>query len=122
MKKLILILLLSIFAYSNITPYFSKISGGYYKGGVDNIIIDDIYTASSKIEMAMYYLTNKNITLALIKAYKRGISEEFYNQYFNGRTKAYAIEIKKLREYKKAICPYQKYDNFYAPQSFKYIK
>ncbi len=50
-----------------------------------------------------------------------GVSEEFYYNYFDGRDKAYAIVIKKLKEYKKPICPYKKYENFYAPQSFKYL-
>lgn len=50
-----------------------------------------------------------------------GVSKEFYYQYFDGRENGYAIAIKKLKEYKKAICPHRKYDNFYAPQSFKYL-
>jgi len=50
-----------------------------------------------------------------------GVSQDFYYQYFKGREKAFAIAITKLKEYKTPICPYKKYDNFYAPQSFKYI-
>ncbi len=60
----------------SIEPYFSKTSGGYYKGGVDNIIIKDINGASSSIKMAMYYLTNKNITKALVEAHHRGVVVE----------------------------------------------
>ncbi len=50
-----------------------------------------------------------------------GVSEEFYSQYFEGRDKGYAIGIKKLKQYKKPKCPHSLYDNFTAPQSFKYI-
>ncbi len=94
MKKLILILLLTIFAYPNIIPYFSKISGGYYKGGVDNIIIEDILSSKKTINMAMYYLTNKNITLALIKAFKRGVDVKIYTDDRKISSKRYKLLIK----------------------------
>ncbi len=75
LKKLIipLILALIIPLYSSITPHFSQIKGAYYRGGVDNIIIKDIAKASKSINMAMYYLTNKNITKALVEAHHRGV-------------------------------------------------
>ena len=50
-----------------------------------------------------------------------GISEELYDYYFDGREKSFAIKIKSLKEYDEPICPYSTYDNFTAPQSFKYI-
>lgn len=50
-----------------------------------------------------------------------GISEDFYDSYFTGRDKGYAIQIKSLKKYKEPICPYSKYENFTAPQSFKYV-
>ncbi len=50
-----------------------------------------------------------------------GVSEEFYDEYFSGRDKAYAIKIKSLNEYSEPICPYINNDNFTAPQSFKYM-
>ncbi len=50
-----------------------------------------------------------------------GITEEFYDDYFSGRDKAYAIKIKSLNEYSEPICPYINNTNFSAPQSFKYI-
>jgi len=82
MKKiLLLLLLLSFTAFSMpvetyIIPYFSKISGPYYKGGVDTLIIKDIKRAKRSVSMAMYYLTNKKITQALIDAHRRGLSVE----------------------------------------------
>ncbi len=74
-KKILLILLSTVALYStaSISPYFSKTSGKYYKGGVDNKIINDIANASSSIDMAMYYLTNRHITKALIKAHYDGV-------------------------------------------------
>ena len=75
LNKLLLLLLLSTFdqSFTSIEPYFSKTHGGYYKEGVDNIIIQDIVNASKSIKIAMYYLTNKNITKAIANAHARGI-------------------------------------------------
>jgi len=55
---------------------FSKITGKYYKGGVDNKIIKDISKARVSLKIAMYYLTNKHIANALIKAHNRGLEIE----------------------------------------------
>lgn len=82
MKKILLLLCLSAFSLFAMSPntyiqaYFSKTKGGYYKSGVDNTIIYDISKASSSIKMAMYHLTNKHITKALIQAHKRGLKVE----------------------------------------------
>ncbi|SHM95725.1 Predicted transcriptional regulator, contains an HTH and PUA-like domains [Anaerosporobacter mobilis DSM 15930] len=51
-----------------------------------------------------------------------GISLEFFNEYFQGRDKAYAIQIKEFYRYEKPIDPYEKSSNFVPPQSFKYIE
>lgn len=51
-----------------------------------------------------------------------GIEENLYIDYFSDRKKGYAIKIGKIKRYKKPINPYVDYDNFIAPQSFKYIK
>ncbi|EEA8818869.1 ASCH domain-containing protein [Campylobacter upsaliensis] len=50
-----------------------------------------------------------------------GIKKSFYMQYFQNRQVAYAIKIKNINKYRKPLCPYDKYDNFIAPQSFKYL-
>lgn len=50
-----------------------------------------------------------------------GISEDFYDSYFRGRDKAYAIKIKSLNIYEQPKCPHEVYENFTAPQSFKYV-
>ena len=50
-----------------------------------------------------------------------GVTKEFYQHYFKGRDKGFAIKIKSVHKYDNPICPYETYDNFTAPQSFKYI-
>jgi phosphatidylserine/phosphatidylglycerophosphate/cardiolipin synthase-like enzyme len=74
-KSIILLILFTIFAHSNIfiKPYFSQTSGRYYKKGVDRYIIRDIDSATLSIDMAMYLLTNRYITKALIDAHNRGV-------------------------------------------------
>lgn len=52
---------------------------------------------------------------------KSGISKGYYDSYFKGRNKAYALQIGELIEYENAINPYELIDNFMPPQSFKYI-
>lgn len=51
-----------------------------------------------------------------------GITEDFYDNYFMDRDKGYAIQIKSLKKYDMPICPHEIYDNFTAPQSFKYVQ
>jgi predicted transcriptional regulator len=51
-----------------------------------------------------------------------GVTSKFYYDYFNGRDKGFAIKIKSVNKYDNPICPYDIYENFTAPQSFKYLK
>lgn len=53
--------------------------------------------------------------------YHSGITEDFYDNYFMNRDRGYAIEIKSLKKYDEPICPHEAYENFTAPQSFKYL-
>ncbi len=50
-----------------------------------------------------------------------GITEEFFSAYFDGRDEAYAIKIKDLCMYDEPINPYKVFDDFVAPQSYKYV-
>jgi len=50
-----------------------------------------------------------------------GITQDYYDEYFEGRNKAYAIQIKSINEYEYQLCPYANNNNFTAPQSFKYL-
>lgn len=50
-----------------------------------------------------------------------GISDEFFNQYFEDRLEGYAIKISNPQLYDKPIDPKVEYESFHAPQSFCYI-
>lgn len=50
-----------------------------------------------------------------------GITKAFYDLYFEGRDKAYALQIGKLIQYKEPINPYNLIEDFVPPQSFRYI-
>lgn len=50
-----------------------------------------------------------------------GISKKFFDEYFAGRDQAYAIKIGTLLLYDDPIDPYEKWDSFVPPQSFRYI-
>lgn len=51
-----------------------------------------------------------------------GITKDFFDQYFVGRSKGYALQISNPRRYKEPINPFDLYTSFVAPQSFKYIE
>lgn len=51
-----------------------------------------------------------------------GITKVFFDEYFRGRDSAYAIRIGRLIPYSEPIDPYEKWDSFIPPQSFRYIK
>lgn len=50
-----------------------------------------------------------------------GISKEFFMQYFSDTETGYAIQIKEYRKYKNPIHPEEVFENFVAPQSYRYI-
>ena len=50
-----------------------------------------------------------------------GINKRFFDEYFNEREVAYAIQIKDFRRYSTPINPYEVESDFKAPQSFKYV-
>lgn len=51
-----------------------------------------------------------------------GITKDFFDQYFIGRSKGYALQISNPRRYKEPINPFDLFASFVAPQSFKYIE
>lgn len=51
-----------------------------------------------------------------------GITKKFFDAYFVGRTRGYAIKIGALVRYDEPIDPYKDWECFVPPQSFKYIK
>ena len=50
-----------------------------------------------------------------------GISKKFFDEYFAGRDQAYAIKVGTLLPYDNPIDPYEKWDSFVPPQSFRYV-
>ena len=50
-----------------------------------------------------------------------GIDEIFFNEYYDGRDTAVAIEVDNPILYKEPINPKEKFTNFTAPQSFMYL-
>jgi len=50
-----------------------------------------------------------------------GISEDFFFEYFLNRDRGYAIQIKKVKKYKKALCLRENF-NTTPPQSFMYLE
>lgn len=52
---------------------------------------------------------------------KSGVKKSFYNKYFKGRDKGYAIKIGKKNIYENPINPYDIFDSFTPPQSFLYL-
>lgn len=50
-----------------------------------------------------------------------GITKEFFDQYFEGRKRGYALKISSPKLYENPINPFNLFSSFVAPQSFKYI-
>jgi predicted transcriptional regulator len=50
-----------------------------------------------------------------------GISKDFFDTYFQGRSRAFALQIGTLRLYNEPICPRDWFDNFTPPQSYMYV-
>ena len=50
-----------------------------------------------------------------------GISKDFFFEYFLNKEHGYAIQIKKVKKYKKALCLHKEF-NTTPPQSFIYLE
>lgn len=53
--------------------------------------------------------------------YGSGITKTFFDSYFEGRERAFAIKIGEVRAYERPIEPSSIFENFTAPQSFMYV-
>lgn len=58
----------------------------------------------------------------LAKAKKGGVSRQLIYDYFSGVAYGYAIEISNVREFAVPIDPQKVFQNFIAPQSFRYLE
>jgi predicted transcriptional regulator len=50
-----------------------------------------------------------------------GISKSFFDLYFEGRSKAFALQIGALRLFDRPVCPRDWFENFTPPQSYMYV-
>jgi predicted transcriptional regulator len=50
-----------------------------------------------------------------------GITKEYYEDYFAGRSEAFALQIGQVRIFEKHISPFDLKENFVAPQSYMYL-
>lgn len=50
-----------------------------------------------------------------------GVEETFFQEYFQGKEKGYAIKIGNKKKYDEPINPRDLFDSFIAPQSFVYL-
>jgi predicted transcriptional regulator len=50
-----------------------------------------------------------------------GISKSYYDSYFEGRSRAFALQIGALRVFKVPLPPSDFFDNFTPPQSYMYV-
>lgn len=50
-----------------------------------------------------------------------GISRDFFDAYFEGRERAFAIRVGEVRRYDKPLVPGDVIENFTAPQSYMYL-
>ena len=51
-----------------------------------------------------------------------GVSYEFFEQYFSGRRKGYAIHVGATTRYTQPVEPWEALETFCAPQSFRYLR
>lgn len=50
-----------------------------------------------------------------------GISKQYFDKYFEGCDKGYALQIDNPVLYREPVNPFEMFDSFIAPQSFRYI-
>ena len=50
-----------------------------------------------------------------------GISREFFDSYFSGRLKAFALEVVAIRHFEPPIVPEDRIENFTPPQGYMYV-
>ena len=60
-------------------------------------------------------------TLWALTYFGSGISKDFYDAYFSGRDRAFALQIGELRVYEEPIFPSAWFKNFTPPQSYMYV-
>lgn len=95
-----------------------------FKKKVDKVVIYSTLPVGKivgEFQISNVIKDNPNIIWQMTKN-KSGISEEKFQEYFNGREYGYAIEIKRFIRYCDPINPKEIIEGFVAPQSFRYIE
>lgn len=50
-----------------------------------------------------------------------GISRQFFEEYFDGRNCAFALQIENVVQYEEPVVPHEIIENFVPPQSYMYV-
>jgi predicted transcriptional regulator len=73
-----------------------------------------------EFEIGVIYHQDLETLWSTTKDYS-GISKEYFDKYFLNKERGFAIQIKKMKKYRKEKC-LKKDFNLHPPQSFAYIK
>ena len=84
-----------------------------------------VYASSPICKIIGYFIIDEIVQGSPSTVWKKtsrdsGITKEYYNDYFNGHDKAYAIKIKSVKQFKTPINPKNIIKNFRPPQNFMY--
>ena len=112
--------------------------------------VDEIFSGRKKFEYRKVIFANKKVTSVIVYStmpvgkivgeftiedvlvddpqsiwrktkLSSGITKRFFDEYFTGRNQAYAIKIGRLLLYDDPIDPYERWESFIPPQSFRYV-
>jgi predicted transcriptional regulator len=91
---------------------------------VDTVVV---YSTMPVGKIVGEFSIEKIITEDIDKLWKKtaafsGISQDFFLEYFSNKKVGYAIKIKDVKKYSEPIRPFEDFQNFKAPQSFRYLK
>ena len=84
-----------------------------------------VYASSPICKIIGYFIIDEIVQGSPSTVWKKtsrgsGITKEYYDNYFNGHDKAYAIKIKSVKLFKTPINPKSIIRNFRPPQNFMY--
>ena len=84
-----------------------------------------VYASSPICKIIGYFIIDEIVQGSPSTVWKKtskdsGITKEYYDDYFNGHDKAYAIKIKSVKLFKTPINPKSIIRNFRPPQNFMY--
>lgn len=94
-----------------------------FKKDIDNVYV---YSTHPQKRIVGYFKFNGYIEDTPANIWEKtkeyaGIDKQSYNEYFDGRNLAYAINIHEFHMFREPIDPKIIFGNFTAPQSYKYI-